>query len=150
MTEPGADDVEVGVGSAGCVVADRLSEDGARVVLLEADPRSRHPLIHVPAGALRLRTEIRPNYLSAPEDLRALLAGIEIARRIFAAVPLARHSAAETLPGPETQSPAALARFVVAVGVNRHHAVGICKMGEDPTAVVDSRLLVRHRRVARR
>jgi choline dehydrogenase len=87
--------------------------------------------------------EIRPNYLSAPNDVRVLLAGIAFARRIFAAPPLARHSAAETMPGPEVRSEAAVTRFVHQAAINLHHLVGTCKMGEDPMAVVDSRLRVR-------
>ena len=47
----GYDYVIVGAGSAGCVLANRLSADGAaRVLILEAGPRDRHPLIHIPLG----------------------------------------------------------------------------------------------------
>ena len=51
------DYVIVGGGSAGCVLAARLSEDaGMRVLLLEAGGADRHPFIHVPAGYFRLPT----------------------------------------------------------------------------------------------
>src|ERR1700733_2711332 len=49
-----ADYVVVGAGSAGCVVAARLSETGAKVILLEAGPRDSLLWIHIPAGTLKL------------------------------------------------------------------------------------------------
>ena len=54
MTDLQADYVIVGAGSAGCVVAARLSETGAKVVLLEAGPTDWYPMIHIPAGILSL------------------------------------------------------------------------------------------------
>src|SRR3546814_14812817 len=49
------DYVIVGGGSAGCVLADRLSADGRhRVCLLEAGPRDRNPLIRMPTGIIPL------------------------------------------------------------------------------------------------
>lgn len=53
MSEEIYDYVIVGAGTAGCVVAGRLSELGKySVCVLEAGPRDRNPFIHIPAGVL--------------------------------------------------------------------------------------------------
>ena len=116
-------------------------EPGMTLVVCLARPDSRGTIMANSADPLA-RPAIRPNYLSAATDVRALLAGTGIARRIFAAPPLAQHSAAETAPGPDIQSDEALTRFLRDAGTNLHHPVGTCRMGEDPMAVVDSRLRV--------
>lgn len=57
------DTIIVGAGSAGCVLANRLSADaGRRVLLLEAGPSDWHPLIHMPAGIARLANNRRLNW----------------------------------------------------------------------------------------
>jgi 4-pyridoxate dehydrogenase len=52
----GYDYIIVGAGSAGCVLANRLTEDaGATVLLLEAGGRDRHPYIQIPLGLGKLQ-----------------------------------------------------------------------------------------------
>jgi choline dehydrogenase len=65
-----ADYVVVGAGSAGCVVASRLSETGASVILLEAGPTDWYPWIHIPAAMRKLLRNplVNWNYTTEPEQ----------------------------------------------------------------------------------
>jgi choline dehydrogenase len=57
------DYIIIGAGSAGCVLANRLSEDPAvRVVLLEAGQDSRHPLIEMPLTWMQASATPRFNW----------------------------------------------------------------------------------------
>ncbi len=66
---PSYDYVIVGAGSAGCVLANRLSEDpDVRVLLLEAGGKDRSPNIKIPAGfPNQFRTKLDWNYVTEPE-----------------------------------------------------------------------------------
>jgi choline dehydrogenase-like flavoprotein len=64
------DYVIVGAGTAGCVLASRLSEDRAsRVALVEAGPLDRHPFIHIPAtvGAAIAQPKLNWRFMTAPQ-----------------------------------------------------------------------------------
>ncbi len=64
----GYDYIIVGAGSAGCVLANRLSEDAAAtVLLLEAGGRDWNPYIHMPLGMRRLSPHSSLNWRLATE-----------------------------------------------------------------------------------
>jgi choline dehydrogenase len=86
---------------------------------------------------------IRPNYLAAPEDARKLAAGIRQVREIFRQPAITPYTVEEILPGPGITSDAELLAFNRQYGTTIYHPVGTCRMGEDPTSVVDSRLRLR-------
>lgn|GEM_PF-1996706 len=87
------DYVIVGGGSAGCVLANRLSEDAAvTVCLLEAGPQDSNPLIRIPFATLWMMRSaaLNWNYRTAPEPA---LHG----RRLFWPRPLSTPIAAANL-----------------------------------------------------
>ncbi|HYJ56101.1 MAG TPA: GMC family oxidoreductase N-terminal domain-containing protein, partial [Mycobacterium sp.] len=65
-----ADYVIVGTGSAGAVLANRLSADPAvRVVVLEAGARDKDKFVHIPAGFAQLmRGPLDWDYLTEPQQ----------------------------------------------------------------------------------
>jgi choline dehydrogenase len=64
------DFVIVGAGSAGCLLADKLSAGGASVAVIEAGGRDRHPWLHIPVGYARILTHptLTWGYRTAPDS----------------------------------------------------------------------------------
>lgn len=64
MAEDTYDYIVTGAGSAGCVMAARLSESGRhKVLLLEAGPPDTNPWIHIPLGFARTYVNPRINWM---------------------------------------------------------------------------------------
>ncbi|HEX7130369.1 MAG TPA: choline dehydrogenase [Rhodanobacteraceae bacterium] len=86
---------------------------------------------------------IQPNYLSDPEDLKTMIAGVRAARRILAAPAFAPHRGEEIFPGAHVRSDREIEDFIRQRSETIYHPVGTCKMGVDDMAVVDPQLRVR-------
>jgi choline dehydrogenase len=114
---------------------------GMTVAVCPVRPESRGTIMAKSADPLE-RPAIRPNYLTAEGDVHVLLAGMRHTRRILGAPALAGYSEGEIAPGPEIDSPDTVKDYGLRHGNTIYHPVGTCKMGEDPMAVVDSRLRV--------
>lgn len=85
---------------------------------------------------------LRPNYLSAPEDVRRARASIRRLREIFAQPAFDGFRGPELAPGPQVQEDAGIDAYVRARADTVFHPSGTCKMGTGPEAVVDPRLRV--------
>jgi choline dehydrogenase len=116
-------------------------EPGMTVAVCPVRPESRGTIMAQSPDPLTYPA-IRPNYLSAPNDLRVLIAGVGHTRAIFAQPAVAQHSAGETVPGLAVASDDAFLDYARHNGTTVFHPVGTCKMGTDPMAVVDPRLRV--------
>ena len=75
------DTIIVGAGTAGCLLANRLSADPARrVLLLEAGGKDNYHWIHIPVGYLYLMGNPRADWASRPPRSRASTAAASTTR----------------------------------------------------------------------
>jgi choline dehydrogenase len=116
-------------------------EDGMTVAVCPVRPGSRGTIMARSADPAE-KAVITPNYLSDPADIRVLTAGMRFTRQIFSQPAIAQYSAFETLPGRDVETDDGLLDYARRFGTTIYHAVGTCRMGEGPSAVVDSRLRV--------
>ena len=82
------------------------------------------------------------NYLSAQNDQRTLVDGLQLGRRILATPQMAHYVESEFQPGPNVQTDAQMLAHARATGGTVYHPTSTCKMGVDTMAVVDPQLRV--------
>ena len=105
-------------------------------------PESRGS-VHVTSPDCRAAPSIRPNYLSTEGDRDVAVRALRLTRKIAAQPAFARFNPEEHVPGIAFQTDEDLVAAAGAVGTTIFHPVGTCRMGDDPDAVVDSRLRLR-------
>jgi choline dehydrogenase len=87
---------------------------------------------------------IQPCYLSAEADRHVAVDAIKLTRRIvLESRAFAPYRPKELMPGPAYGTDDALVQAAGQIGTTIFHPVGTCRMGDDPTAVVDARLRLR-------
>ena len=87
--------------------------------------------------------EIQPRYLSTERDVRELVEGARLMRRLASTRSMRAIIEAEVMPGPEVASLEAIVDDIRSRAGSVFHPCGTCAMGPDPsTAVVDPRLRV--------
>ncbi len=102
-------------------------------------PRSR--------GSVRLASSdpkapplIDPNYWEDPYDREMSIRGLKLAREMMRQEALKPFVLAERVPGPQVQTDQDYIDYACRHAKTDHHPVGTCRMGADPTAVVDPEL----------
>src|SRR6266446_5352460 len=85
---------------------------------------------------------ISPRYLSEESDRRAVVGGLRLARRIFAAPALQQFVREESLPGMQVKTDDELLDYARRNGGTCYHASCTCLMGQHAMAVVDDELQV--------
>lgn len=87
--------------------------------------------------------KMHPNYLSSNEDIRVMVEGFRLIRKITATPALAAEIDREMDPGPDLQDEDAIIDHIRRDCWTVFHQCGTARMGTDPTAsVVDERLRV--------
>jgi choline dehydrogenase len=81
-------------------------------------------------------------FLGSEYDMRAMVAGVKLARELAAQPALRAYAVEEIVPGPQFASDADLEQFVRETGVTNHHPTSSCAMGTGTNTVVDPRLKV--------
>lgn len=120
----------------------RMPNPGLSIHVCQLRPESRGEIL---LGSNNPMDEpvIKANYLSEPADMKALVAGVKVARRIFETDRFRPLLGEEYEASRDAQTDEEIEAFIRQHAETIYHPVGTCKMGFDDMAVVDSRLRVR-------
>jgi len=102
-------------------------------------PESRGS-VHAKSPDALVYPSIVPNYLSDPIDQEAAIAGLKWARKIMNQPAIVKYLEQPGDPFGDTDE--SMLGYARVAGATLYHAVGTCKMGHDPMAVVDPQLRV--------
>ncbi len=105
-------------------------------------PESRG-FVRIKSADPRVPPAIQPRYLTSRLDRDTVVDGLKLMRRIMEQPAMRGYIAEERAPGSHCVSDADLLAFARATGTTVYHPTSTCRMGSDPSAVVDARLRVR-------
>jgi choline dehydrogenase len=101
-------------------------------------------------GEIRIRSAdpdvppiIDANYFSHPDDRKHSIAMVRWIRRLMQTEAVRPLIVEELVPGPACESDDEIIEAFLTLGTTAFHVAGTCRMGSDPTSVVDPRLRVR-------
>jgi choline dehydrogenase len=117
------------------------SFSGFTILVYKLRPESRGT-VHIRSADPSAQPAIQPNYLADPRDVRTLLDGLKLVRRIAADPAMAALIKTEHSPGAACTSDADLTDYIRNYGISVYHPVGTCRMGNDAEAAVDDELRV--------
>ena len=138
-------DAQILVAPFSFVMEDRTkveSEPGMHVTLYTLRPDSRGS-VHIVSADPDAPAAVSANHHATDNDRKKMVALVRSVRTYLATEPLASLIAEETSPGPAYQSDEEILRAYDEFGTCGYHAVGSCRMGNDPDSVVDPKLRVR-------
>ena len=93
--------------------------------------------VKIKSPDVRVKPELRLNYLSTPEDRQEWVEAIAAARKILSQPAFKEFDGGEISPGPECQTDSQVLEWVRRDGETAYHPSCTCKMGVDEMAVVD-------------
>ena len=115
---------------------DLAKQSEFRLGMYQNRPESRGRL-RVTSPDPKANLSIVFNHLTAPNDVRTLMDGMKLAKRIAAAVPLKPFGVQELAPGPQGDTDQALLEYIRTTADTGFHFCGTARMGCRRQAVVD-------------